>query len=47
MRQRTVRIMLRVKVGQGQDHYYPAVVAANGTVKPFYAQICRHGVSNF
>ena len=39
MRQRTVKIMLRVKLGQGQDRYYPAVVAANGTVKPFHAQI--------
>ena len=39
MRQRTVRIMLRVKQGQGQRRYYPAVLAANGTVKPFYAQI--------
>jgi integrase/recombinase XerD len=39
MRQRTVRIMLRVKQGQGQQRYYPAVLAANGTVKPFYAQI--------
>ena len=31
--------MLRVKQGQGQQRYYPAVLAANGTVKPFYAQI--------
>src|SRR5580698_1761111 len=31
MRQRTVRILLRAK-----DRYYPAVVAASGTVKPFY-----------
>ena len=34
MRQRTVRIMLRIR-----GNYYPAVLAANGTVKPFYAQI--------
>lgn len=34
MRQRTVRNLLRIK-----DSYYPAVVAANGTIKPFYADI--------
>jgi hypothetical protein len=39
MHRRTVGIMLRVKEGHGNQPYYPAVVAANGTIKPFYARI--------
>jgi len=32
-------IMLRVKEGKGRHPFYPAVLASNGTVKPFYARI--------
>jgi hypothetical protein len=39
MRQRSVMIMLRVKEGKGRHPFYPAVLASNGTVKPFYARI--------
>ena len=39
MQQRTVAVMLRVKEGYGNQPYYPAIVAANGTIKPFYARI--------
>jgi integrase len=39
MHQRTVSIMLRVKEGHGNQPYYPAVVAANGAIKPFFARI--------
>lgn len=39
MHRRTVSIMLRVKEGHGNQPYYPAVVAANGTIKPFFARI--------
>ncbi len=39
MQQRTVGIMLRVKDDHGYHPFYPAIVAANGTIKPFYARI--------
>jgi len=39
MHQRTVSIMLRVNEGHGNQPYYQAVVAANGSIKPSYALI--------
>jgi hypothetical protein len=39
MHRRTVSIMLGVKEGHGNQPYYPVVVAANGTIKPFFARI--------
>jgi len=39
MHQRTVSIMLRVNQGHGNQPYYRAVVAGNGSIKPFYALI--------
>jgi integrase len=44
MRQRSVSIMLRVKEGHGNQPYYPAVIAPNGTIKPFYARIAGQPV---
>jgi hypothetical protein len=41
MRQRTVRIMLRVKGGQGQQRYYPAVLAAYGCSQTVLRPDCR------
>lgn len=39
MRQRIVSIQLRVKEAHGYQPYYPAIVNANGIVKPFYCRI--------
>lgn len=39
MSQRVVTVMLRVKDGKGNRLYHRAVVASNGSIKPFYALI--------
>jgi hypothetical protein len=36
--------MLRVKEGHGNQPYYPAVIAPNRTINPFYARIAGQPV---